>query len=163
MSAADWLRVRIGDYRFAFPTDAVQDVFTPREMTPVPRSPGEVAGILNLRGRIVTVIHACRALGLAEVAPGHGGQAVSFEIDGDLYGLLVEGVDDVVPIDPAAILAPPAVSGRWAGVVEGLVRVDGHLVIVSHPRLFVFPSPSHALASPASVPDPGVLLESFVA
>ena len=167
MRTADWLRVRIGSSVFAFRTDAVQDVFTPGAMTPVPRASAEVAGILNLRGRIVTVIRASRVLGLPDPVGPTDGQAVGFAMDGDLYGLWVDRVEDVVPISDDAILAPPAVPDRWAGVVDGLARVCGELVIVSRPAAFVFPSRSQ-VQSPSQSPvpavaplDPETLLEAF--
>jgi len=88
---------------------------------------------------------------------------VGFAIDGDLYGLWVDRVEDVVPIADDAILAPPAVSDRWAGVVDGLARVGGELVIVSRPAAFVFPSRSQVQSPvPAVAPlDPETLLEAF--
>ena len=151
MTAQDWLLVRVGGFRFALETAAVRDVFTLRDITPTPRAPREVMGVLNLRGRIVTVICARRVLGLEDVPEGDAGRAVSFESDGDLYGLRVDAVDDVTAIDPATVLSPPASADRWAGVVDGLVRVEGDLVLLARPRAFVFP-PAQGVPSEASAP-----------
>ncbi len=151
MTAQDWLRVRVGAFRFALEAEAVRDVFTIRDITPTPRAPREVMGVLNLRGRIVTVICARRVLGLEDVPDCDGGRAVSFEIDGDLYGLRVDAADDVTVIDPATVLSPPASADRWAGVVHGLVRVDGDLVLLARPRAFVFP-PGQGAVSEAPAP-----------
>ena len=52
----EYVTVTIGDHLFGLPIARVQDVFVPDRLTRVPLAPPEVAGILNLRGRIVTAI-----------------------------------------------------------------------------------------------------------
>ena len=56
----EYVSVRIGDQLFGAPVNAIREVFTPQSVTEVPRAPSEVAGLLNLRGRIVTAIDARR-------------------------------------------------------------------------------------------------------
>ena len=52
----EYVTVMIGDQLFGLPISRVQDVFVPDRLTRVPLAPPEVAGILNLRGRVVTAI-----------------------------------------------------------------------------------------------------------
>ena len=52
----EYVTVTIGDHMFGLPIFRVQDVFVPVGLTRVPLAPPEVAGILNLRGRVVTAI-----------------------------------------------------------------------------------------------------------
>ena len=54
----------IGGQLFGLPIPRVQDVFMPERLTRVPLAPPEIAGVLNLRGRIVTLIDMRRRLGL---------------------------------------------------------------------------------------------------
>ena len=61
----EYVSVRIGDQLFGAPVDAIREVFAPQSVTSVPLAPTEVAGLLNLRGRIVTAIDARRRLGIA--------------------------------------------------------------------------------------------------
>ena len=56
----------IGGQLFGLPISRVQDVFMPERLTRVPLSSAEIAGVLNLRGRIVTVVDMRARLGLAE-------------------------------------------------------------------------------------------------
>ena len=55
-SVAEYVTAMIGEQLFGLPISRVQDVFMPERLTRVPLSPAEIAGVLNLRGRIVTVI-----------------------------------------------------------------------------------------------------------
>src|ERR1044071_4671151 len=52
----EYVTVTIGDHLFGLPIFRVQDVFVPDRLTRVPLAPPEVAGMLNLRGRVVTAI-----------------------------------------------------------------------------------------------------------
>ena len=58
----------MGGQLFGLPISRVQDVFVPDRLTRVPLAPPEIAGLLNLRGRIVTAIDMRRRLGLDALA-----------------------------------------------------------------------------------------------
>ena len=71
----EYVTVTIGDHLFGLPISRVQDVFVPDRLTRVPLAPPEVAGILNLRGRVVTAIdmRARLDLGTREAGPSGDG------------------------------------------------------------------------------------------
>ena len=60
----EYVTVTLDDQLFGLPIARVQDVFVPDRLTRVPLSPPEIAGVLNLRGRIVTAIDMRCRLGL---------------------------------------------------------------------------------------------------
>jgi len=60
----EYVTVRIGEQLFGVPVHEIREVFSPQGVTAVPRARPEIAGLLNLRGRIVTAIDARRCLGL---------------------------------------------------------------------------------------------------
>ena len=64
-ASIEYVTVMIGEQLFGLPIARVQDVFMPDRLTPVPLAPPEIAGVLNLRGRIVTAIDMRRRLGHA--------------------------------------------------------------------------------------------------
>ncbi len=72
-SSAEYVTVTVEAQLFGLPIARVQDVFIPDRLTRVPLAPDEVAGILNLRGRIVTAIEMRSRLGLP---PRPAGQPV---------------------------------------------------------------------------------------
>src|SRR6202521_5533797 len=95
----EYVTVMIGGQLFGLPISRVQDVFMPDRMTRVPLSSPEIAGVLNLRGRIVTAIDMRRRLGLPKREDGRKPMAVGIEFKGESYGLLIDTVGEVLKLD----------------------------------------------------------------
>ena len=70
----------------------------PDRLTRVPLSSPEIAGVLNLRGRIVTAIDMRRRLGLPPRSDGRPPMAVGIELKGESYGLLIDTVGEVLKL-----------------------------------------------------------------
>jgi purine-binding chemotaxis protein CheW len=116
---------------FGLRLDRVRDVFVPRGLSKVPLAPREVAGVLNLRGRIVTAIDLRQRLGLP---PGGGATvpvAVGIEERGELYGLIVDRIGDVLRLKRSTYEANPVnLDRRWSQVCAGVHRLDHDLMVV---------------------------------
>ena len=98
----EYVTVTIGDHMFGLPIFRVQDVFVPVGLTRVPLAPPEVAGILNLRGRVVTAIDMRSRLDFSEREPGTPVMAIGIELKGESYGLLVDAVGEVMQLHNSA-------------------------------------------------------------
>ena len=61
-SAIEYVTAMVGGQLFGLPIGRVQDVFLPDRLARVPLAPPEIAGLINLRGRIVTAIDMRRRL-----------------------------------------------------------------------------------------------------
>jgi purine-binding chemotaxis protein CheW len=134
-SAADlvteYVTVTIGDHMFGLPIFRVQDVFVPVGLTRVPLAPPEVAGILNLRGRVVTAIDMRSRLDFGEREPGTPVMAIGIEFKGESYGLLVDAVGEVMQLHNSACEAKPAnLDPRLSRVAAGIYRLEGQLMVV---------------------------------
>ena len=132
---------------FGVPVTKVQDILTPDAIAPVPGGPAEVQGLINLRGRIVTVIDLRTRLGLGREEPAAGkrrGMCVTVENDGESYTLFVDRVGDVVTL--AASLreeGPATLDTLWRDVSDGVYRAgDRLLVILNVERLLAIRSKS---------------------
>src|SRR5258708_15289471 len=86
----------IGGQLFGLPISRVQDVFMPERLTRVPLSSTEIAGVLNLRGRIVTVVDMRARLGLPKNDDGKPPMAVGVDLRGESYGLLIHQIREVL-------------------------------------------------------------------
>ena len=127
----EFVTVTIGDHLFGLPISRVQDVFVPDRLTRVPLAPPEVAGILNLRGRVVTAIEMRARLDLGTRAPGSPIMAIGIEMKGESYGLLVDAVGEVMQLPADGCEAKPAnLDLRLARVAAGVYRLEGQLLIV---------------------------------
>src|ERR1700744_6491989 len=89
----EYVTAMIGGQLFGLPISRVQDVFMHERVTRVPLSSREIAGVLNLRGRIVTVIDMRARLGLPKNDDGKPPMAVGVEMRGASYGQLMVVLD----------------------------------------------------------------------
>ncbi len=127
----EYVTVTIGDHMFGLPIFRVQDVFVPVGLTRVPLAPPEVAGILNLRGRVVTAIDMRSRLDFSEREPGTPVMAIGIELKGESYGLLVDAVGEVMQLHNSACEAKPAnLNPRLSRVAAGIYRLEGQLMVV---------------------------------
>src|ERR1700680_4852532 len=94
-AVGEYVTAMIGGQLFGLPISRVQDVFMPERLTRVPLSPGEIAGVLNLRGRIVTVVDMRARLGLPKASDGKP-MAVGVDLRGESYGLLIDQIGEVL-------------------------------------------------------------------
>lgn len=126
-----FVTVRIAGQLFGMPIERVHDMFVVPELTRVPLSPPEVAGLLNLRGRVVTAIDLRQRLGLPpSEAPGRR-MAVGIDDGGDSYGLIVDGVGEVRHLDPESRDDLPVhLEPLWAGVAAGIHRLPSEILVV---------------------------------
>ncbi len=145
----EYVTAIIGGQLFGLPIERVQDVFMPERLTRVPLAAGEIAGLLNLRGRIVTVVDMRRRLGFAAredaavalSALGEGGKAaagarrpalaIGIEHRGESYGLLIDQIGEVLKLPAASREDNPVnLEARLARVAAGVHRLDGRLMVV---------------------------------
>ena len=130
-AAEGLVSVRIGGQAFGIPVLQVQDVIAQAATNRVPLGPPEVAGSLNLRGRIVTAIDMRRRLGMEPRRPTEGHMSVIVERHGELYALLVDDVGDVLWLPPTLHEAAPlTLSAEWRDLSLGLYRLEGELLLV---------------------------------
>ena len=104
------------------PVQGVRDILGPQAITPIPLAPPEVAGGLNLRGRIVTAVDLRRRLGLPPREAGAPPpMSVVVEGGGELYALLADAVGDVLALPEAGLAPnPPTLDALWREVCAGV-------------------------------------------
>ncbi len=134
----EYVTVRIGEQLFGAPVAEIREVFSPQGVTPVPRAPEEIAGLLNLRGRIVTAIDARSRLGVARREADAPCMALGMEMGQELYGVLVDTVGEVMRLKTDTLEGVPAhLDARWRAVLTGVHRLEGELLAVLDMRALV--------------------------
>lgn len=116
---------------FGIPVLSVQDVLAKQTIANVPLAHPVVAGLINLRGRIVTAIDLRRRMGLDDRAVGADSMNVVVEHGAELYSLIIDSIGDVltVPADKfernLATLDP-----LWRGFADGIYRLEDKLLVI---------------------------------
>lgn len=127
----DYVTMFIDGQMFGIAVLTVQDVLGPQKITRIPLAPREVAGSLNLRGRIVTAIDVRLRLGLKRADEDNKGMSVVVEQSGELYSLMVDQVGEVLSLPVAKFERnPPTLDPMWREFSAGIYRLDDKLLVV---------------------------------
>ena len=147
-TVAEYVTAMIGGQLFGLPISRVQDVFMPERLTRVPLSSSEIAGVLNLRGRIVTVVDMRARLGLPKNEDGKPPMAVGVDLRGESYGLLIDQIGEVLTLpDESREENPVNLDPRMAKLAGGVHRLDGQLMVVLDVDRVLEMGPKAALAA----------------
>ncbi len=130
-SGKQYVTMYIDGQLFGIPVLQIQDVLSPQKITPVPLAPVEVAGSLNLRGRIVTAINVRTRLGLQQREEGHKNMSVVVDYNGEFYSLIIDQVGEVMTLqDEDYEKTPTTLDARWLEIADGVYRLNDQLLIV---------------------------------
>ncbi|MDN3646208.1 chemotaxis protein CheW [Pontixanthobacter aestiaquae] len=113
----------IAGRRVAIPAVEVQSVIELEDIYPVPRAPDYVTGLTAMRSQSLTVIDCRKALG-QESKTEYGERSPVIELDGHLYALLVDSVDDVVETQSEITPVAGGFGKEWENAAQGMVETD---------------------------------------
>lgn len=107
----------------------VEEVIRLGRLTPVRYAPEEVVGIINLRGKIVTIIDLGLRLGFGKAVTGSESRIFIIEDCHEFIGLLADRVEEVVEVDSDCWRSPPAnVNCGQGRFFKGVYRVRGRVI-----------------------------------
>jgi purine-binding chemotaxis protein CheW len=126
----EYVTFTIAGQMFGLPIARVQDVFKPERITRVPLAGAEIAGVLNLRGRIVTAIDMRHRLDAERRDVAAAPMAIGIEAKGESFGLLVDTIGEVLKLPEAdREPAPINLDRNLAALAAGVYRLDGRLLV----------------------------------
>lgn len=127
----NFVTVRLAGQLLGIPVLAVHDVLAAQKITPIPLAPVAVAGVLNLRGRIVTAIDLRARLGLPPRGEDESSMSVVVDHGGEPYSLLIDSAGEVLTLTAGNFERNPVtLDPRWQEVSNGIYRLDGELLVV---------------------------------
>lgn len=127
----DFVTFVIEGQLFGIPVLKVQDVLSAHRITRIPMAPPEIAGSLNLRGRIVTALDVRCRVGLPPLEGRSESMSIVVEHEGELYSLLVDAVGEVLALSETNFERnPPTLDPRFAAYSQGIYRLDEQLLVV---------------------------------
>lgn len=139
---------------FGMPATEVMELTRFHELTPVPLAPPTIAGLMNLRGQVVTAVDMRRRLELRPRPEGQQPMNVVLRREDVLVSLLVDQVGEVIELDDSTFEpVPDTLRGVARELVRGVHKLPGRLLLLLDPAkviagLAVAPR-RPALATPA--------------
>lgn len=121
---------RVGQEVFGVPIHLVHEIVRVPEITSVPDSPGCVQGVINLRGKIVSVVDLRRRFGAKELKSNKKNRILVTEVGGKLVGLIVDSASEVLKIPENEIELPPVFDQGESNYVTGVGKLNGRLIIL---------------------------------
>jgi purine-binding chemotaxis protein CheW len=121
---------RVGREVFGVPISLVREIVRVPEITSVPDSPGFVQGVINLRGKIVSVVDLRLRFGEKNIKPTKKNRILVAEVQGKLVGLIVDSASEVLKIPESDIELPPVFDQGELNYVTGVGKLNGRLIIL---------------------------------
>src|SRR3712207_109312 len=120
---------RIGAQEFCVDIMAVREIRGWTPATPLPHAPAYARGGINLRGAVLPVVDLAERLGLPPSEPTQRHVIIVAQVAGQVVGLLVDAVSDILTVGDQLVQPPPEVaSERVRHFVRGLLAIEKRMV-----------------------------------
>lgn len=128
MSENRLLLANIGEQKLAFPVCEIFDVINTPKMTRVPLSEEYILGILNLRGKVITVICLSRFLGINSNPINKN--AIIIHDKNDAYCFCVDFIGEVLDYEDSDFkLLPSTLSDQWGGLIMDVIPEENSMIL----------------------------------
>lgn len=129
LKSGQYLSFRLGSEWFAVPIELVREINRVGEITPVPRSPEFLSGVINLRGKIVPVVDLRLKMGMEQKAFDRQTCIVVFELTSGLVGGIVDSVQEVSHFDSSQ-LEKNVSAGIEGTPIFGIAKMENRVVLL---------------------------------
>lgn len=127
----DYVTIWLDGQMCGIPVLEVHDVLSKQAITEIPLAPVAVAGVLNLRGQIVTAINLRKRLNLPDCEDNIDEMNIVVEYQNEPYSLIIDKVGDVLSLSEESFEKNPVtLEACWQNVSTGIFRLDGELLVI---------------------------------
>ncbi len=140
-ATTQYVTLTVGEQLFGINVMNVHDVLKDLKINSIPLAPQEVAGSLNLRGRIVTAIDLRRKMGLPNRDKDAAKVSIVVEHHNEMYSLVVDQVGEVLTLEDKKFSKPPVTLDKlWRDYAAGIFQLEKKLLIILDiDKLFYIP------------------------
>ena len=122
---------RIGRETFGVPIALVHEIVRVPDITSVPDAPDYIEGVINLRGKIISIVDLRKRFGERDITAHKKNRILVVEVENKMVGLVVDAASEVLKIPPSEIDAPPNVFEEGElNYVTGVGKLGGRLIIL---------------------------------
>jgi purine-binding chemotaxis protein CheW len=122
---------RVGRETFGVDIALVHEIVRVPEVTAVPDAPDFIEGVINLRGRIISLVDLRKRFGERQIVPHKKNRVIVVEFEQKFVGLIVDAASEVLRVPASDIEPPPSVFDMGElHYVTGVAKVQGRLIIL---------------------------------
>lgn len=123
--AGQYLTFQLKHEQYGVPIETVREINQPTEITPVPRTPVFVKGVMNLRGKIIPVVNLRMKFGMEEVDKTRDTCIIVIDTEIGQVGMIVDSVKEVVNLEDSQIEPSPVLGNeRVMHFVKGMGKIE---------------------------------------
>ncbi len=129
---------RLHNQEFCVKTTSIREIRGWAPSTPIPHSPPEMVGVMNLRGTVIPIIDLSYKLGMPATEPNERSAIVVAELHDKVIGMLVDRVSDILTVNGSEIQPVPEISATFdTSFSDGIItKDDGMICFLNLPRMF---------------------------
>jgi len=128
---AEFVAFRSRGLEFCINIMSVREIRGWTPATAIPRAPGYVRGVINLRGVVLPIVDLGVRLGLPGTEPTARHVIIVAQVGDRAAGLLVDSVSDILSVEDSSIQPTPDVASNLARMfVRGVIAMDGRMISV---------------------------------
>jgi len=132
---SSYLTFNLGEEEFAAHVDKVLNILEMTHVTKVPRAPGYMKGVINLRGMVLPLVDTRVKFGMpeTEVSDNTCILVLDLNVSGEevKLGALVDSVQEVLELENENLLPPPSIGSKYKSeFIEGIANVDEKFIMV---------------------------------
>lgn len=121
---------RLANEEYGLPITKVQEINRLVAVTKLPKTPSFMEGIINLRGRIIPVIDLRKRFSMAITDHDDDTRIIVVEISGQIVGVMVDAVTEVVRLSTLNIDPPPSSVAKDASYINGVGKINNRLIVL---------------------------------
>ena len=129
-----FLEFKLGNESYAVELLKVREVITPPDMTPIPKAPTYVCGLMNLRGLVLTVIDLRKNLGIIPHKDVSENGVIIFDLGEKMVGVMVDSIQKVLNIDYEHIKPVPDDEGKSNSYFLGVLQNEDKISMWLDPQ-----------------------------
>lgn len=128
---AEVMGFKLGEEEYAIDIMRIKEITPLLDLTPIPRAPSYILGILSLRGNILPIFDAKKKMGLPDTVLTEKARIIVLKNEDEQVGLLVDSITSAAQIPEKSIEPPPSIiRGVEAEYVKGIGRYKGRMMII---------------------------------
>lgn len=129
IQTGQWATFFINNEQYAVAVEDVQEVLLTQPLTPVPLSPPEIIGLINLRGAVMPAIDLRRQLGLPAAPEGGTAKLMVLELGNGPLSIVVDDIGDVFELPGDGWRPPPETLGSQREAIFGVFPQSDHIIL----------------------------------